>query len=128
MLNLMIIEGYVNAEPELINNPKDDTKYLVKFRVATKNGFASEKSTAWIWVNVVCFCNQERADFIMKNIAKDDYVTVVGEYSYMRSGNRYYPQLVLNKIDKKWSKGEAPSLAEAVNIEDNPNDKKEMNW
>lgn len=127
MLNLMVIEGYVNQDVEIKNNPNDDTKFLARFRVATLNGFSKSEKNKYIWVSVVCFCNQERADFLSKNIHRDDYVTVVGQYSLMRVGNKYFPQLVMNQIDKKFSKGQVPSI-EAISVEDNPTAREEMNW
>ena len=127
MVNLMVMEGYVNAEPEIIKNPKDESKFIVKFRIATLNGSTSEKSTKYIWLNVVCFSGNHQMEYLKNNVHKDDYVTCIGQYSYMRVGNRYYPQMILDSIDRKFAKGQVPSI-ETIDIDDNPNDRKEMNW
>lgn len=127
MVNLMIIEGYVNAEPEVIKNPNDDTKFIVKFRVATLNASTSEKASKYIWVNVVCFSGNPQTEFLKENVHRDDYVTCIGQYSLMRVGNKYYPQMILDKIDRKFAKGQVPSV-EVIDIDDNPNNRKEMNW
>jgi hypothetical protein len=127
MLNIMIIEGYVNQDVEIINNPNDDKRFMAKFRVATLNGFSKTKNNKYIWVSVVCFCDEARAKFLKDTIKRDDYVSVVGEYSLMRNGKTYYPQLVLQKIDKKFSKGEVPTM-ETVDITDNALAREESEW
>lgn len=127
MLNIMIMEGYVRTEPEVIKNPKDESKYLVKFQLATLNGFDKEKNGKYIWLNVVAFSGMDQVEYLKKSIHKDDYISCVGSFSYMSSGNKYYVQMVLQHIDKKWSKGQVPSV-ETIDQDDNPNDKKEMNW
>ena len=127
MLNIMIIEGYVNAEPEVIKNPNDENKFIFKFRVATLNGYANEKNGKYIWVTVVAFCGKERLDFLKESIHKDDYVSCVGKYSYMSNGKRYYPQLILDYADKKFTKGSVP-MDNVIAEDENPNVKQEINW
>ena len=127
MINMMIVEGYVNQDVEIIDNPNDDTKYMAKFRIATLNGFSKSEKNKYIWVNVVCFCNKERAEFLKKTIQRDDYITVVGEYSLMRNGKTYYPQLVMHHVDKKFSKGEVPSM-ETIDVTDNASAREESEW
>lgn len=127
MLNIMVIEGYVRTEPEIISNPKDETKFMFKFQVSTLNGYANEKNGKYIWVTVVAFCGLERLEYLKQTIHKDDYVSCVGKYCLMSNKNRYYSQLILDYIDLKFAKGSVPHL-DTISQDDNPNDKKEMNW
>jgi hypothetical protein len=127
MVNLMVVEGYVNAEPEIIKNPNDESKFIVKFRIATLNGSTSEKAAKYIWLNVVCFSGNNQMDYLKNNVHKDDYVTCIGQYSLMRVKKNYYPQMILERIDRKFAKGEVPHI-EIVEAGEDADIKKEMNW
>lgn len=127
MLNIMIAEGYVRKTPEIYPNPNDSEKFLFKFQIAMLNGYPNEKNGKYIWLPVVCFCGKERLEFMKKTIHEGDYVSCVGKFSYMTNGKRYYSQLILDYCDLKFSKGEVPHI-DTIAQDDNPNDKKEMNW
>lgn len=114
MLNVMIIEGYVRNDPEFIGN---ENFKGIKFQMATINKAMKKKQNKYMWVNVVCFGSDKKLQFIKDTIEKDDYITVRGSYSYTPVGNKYFPQLIAEDIDKKFAKGSVPEK-ETVSLND----------
>lgn len=107
MLNIMIIDGYIRNEPKIIEKAEDSDKIMVKFQLATLNELAKKGQPKYMWVEVVTFSTKLQLDFF-KTLKKDDFVTCIGSYSYQCVKGKYYAQMFLKRIDKKFASGNVP--------------------
>ena len=132
MLNFMCIQGYVKDAP--VEFGTDEFKGC-KFTLATKTlYFGNNNRNKYMYVNVVVF-GEGRVKTVMSGVKESDMVTVLGKYNLAPYGKgkntRYYPQLVLEELEKNFASGSVPSkdTIEAFELEkqDDPNES-EMMW
>lgn len=114
MLNVMILEGYIKDDLKEVGN---ETFKGIKFILASKlPHFNSNPKIKYMYVNTIAF-GQDRVEMIKKNYQKGDFVTIVGKYSYTPVGKKYFPQLILEEINKNFASGSVPTK-EAVSVGD----------
>ena len=130
MLNLMVLEGYIKDDPIEFGN---DNFKGIKFTLASKRlHYDKNERFKYILISVVVF-GDDRIKFVKEQCKKGDFVGCIGQYNIAPYSNKYYPQLVLDKINKNFASGDVPtresvSVGDAVSNNDFNEQESEMNW
>lgn len=128
MLNFMCIEGYVKDDPQEFGN--EEFKGC-KFTLSTKAlHFASKNQHKYMYVNVVVF-GEGRVNAVMTGVKAGDFVGVLGKYNLAPVGKKYFPQLVLEELNKNFASGSVPekdTIAPFENEKEETLQESEMNW
>ena len=128
MLNIMIIEGYVNAEPKIMTK-EGKKEAMIKFRIATLNTFVKSSKAKYMWVDCIVFTDKQSViDFYKSELHRDDYVSAIGGYSYQNVNGKYFAQMVVHKIDKKFASGNVPAREIVENGQQYEEDDEGVNW
>ena len=91
-MNNVTITGRLGKDPEV--KPYGDNKMLVKFSIATNDGFGDKKKTNWH----NCTAFGKPAEIISKYVKKGDQICVNGSIDYNEHEGKRYTSVNVNNF------------------------------